>query len=316
MKYFIFDFEKHQEYIENFLCSASLAHSNKKRTQDWFLWKYQENPQGETIMACASENEQITGCVAYGIQYFHYQGQVIKAAMAFENFVHPDFQRQGIFSKLISLIEIELAKQGVHFLMVYPNSNSLRGYVKKGWQLNDCLEYWIKGNSILSIALNLKDIRKPFESNPVNKELNGLENYHQEVKPILHASIKNDYLEWRFKNHQNAEYHFIQNSTFDVLFRTGKRGTITEAQVLDINLKNAPSFKIHSLTKAIKLEVKYDIISFPISKNHQVKPYLKKAFFIKVPNRANFCYKILNDEIVSNDALQNISISAINYHTY
>ena len=65
-----------------------------------------------------------------------------------------------------------------------------------------------------------------------------------------------------------------------------------------------------------KKEVMYDIISFPISKSNFIRKHLKKSFFLKVPNQTNICYKILDNNEITDEDVLNISLSAINYHTY
>jgi hypothetical protein len=60
--------------------------------------------------------------------------------------------------------------------------------------------------------------------------------------------------------------------------------------------------------------LKYDLISFPISKNNRLKPVLKKSLFFKVPNSTNVCYKILDESLRLE--MNQIELSAINFHTY
>lgn len=313
----IFDYDKDDGYIESFLESASLAHKIPKKTKEWFEWKFKNNPFGETILACAFDNNKIIGCVAYGLQNFNIDGKIIKGAISFENFVHPEYQGKGLFSKLILLSEKKTIENNIALLLVFPNSNSLRGYQKKGWETISIAEYWIKGKNQFTIPLHIRDLKHSFEPSPSNLD--------QLVKPVsfnycpsgnLESEITYDYLIWRFFTYPNAEYHYFESSECDVMVRVGKRGKIKEAQVLFVNIKQADNFKLKFLIRKLKHEVNYDLISFPISRNNRLRVELIKNGFIKVPNRTNVCYKIIGETFLTKAMVEKISLSAINYHTY
>lgn len=317
MNYFIFNFHEHEYLIESFLQSAALAHKEKIKTEDWFLWKFRDNPFGESILACVEDNGKIVGCVGYGLQPFIYKEQKIKGCMAFENFVHPDYQGKGLFSKLITLIEDEITKQNFDFMLVFPNSNSLKAYQKKGWIKLDIIEYWIKGSNILKVPFNLKEIRKGFKPLEAPQKLKKTsEDFKQQAQEQLYSVIDSAYLKWRFSTYPVTEYKIIESDEYYSVLRIGERGRIIEAQVLFMNINDIKKFKFNKFIKNCKEVSDFDIISFPISKNNFIQKHLKKLWFIKVPSQTNICYKILNENNVTNKAIQNLSISAINYHTY
>ena len=319
MNYFIFNFKKHINLISSFLESASIAHKhNKVKTEDWFFWKFRDNPFGETILACAEEGGKIIGCVAYGMQPFWLHGKEVICALAFENFVHPAYQRKGIFKKLISLSEIETQKKNINLLFVFPNRNSLPGYERMGWDKLPSPEYWVQGKKLLTLPFLLNDLRKGFQ--PEASSFSSLvmpESFKQNLKTQNLSSVINlDYLKWRFFSYPVAQYAVIDTNEFYSILRMGRRGKLREAQVLFINLKQEQKTKIKNFLKVCKRKVDYDIISFPISKNNPVRNELKQNLFIKVPNRTNICYKILTTDKITDEQVRSISLNAINYHTY
>ena len=319
MNYFIFNFKKHIHLISSFLESASIAHKhNKVKTEDWFFWKFRDNPFGETILACAEENRKIVGCVAYGMQPFLLNEGKFKGILSFETFVHPKFQGLGVFSKLIKLAEEEATKLGVDFMLNFPNSNSLRGFLKSSWQKLDSPEYWIKTKNIFKTFLNITDLKKAFQPDPSNLlSLETPESYTQSSKTDRLSSVINlDYLNWRFFSHPVAHYDIIDTNEFYAILRVGRRGKLREVQLLFINPKQGQSIKIKKFLRTCKAKVNYDIISFPISKNNPVRSELKNNLFIKVPNRTNICYKILSTDKITEEQVRLISLNAINYHTY
>lgn len=318
MNLFIFNFKEHTHFIESFLESASMAHKHsEKRTKDWFLWKFRDNPFGETVLACAEDNGEIIGCVAYGMQKFRLGEKSITSALAFENFVHPYYRRRGIFKKLIALCEKELLSREIDFLMVFPNVQSLPGYIGLEWKQLKISEYWIKGRNLLTIPLNVLDLKKSFNSNPSNlKTLQSPSNFDFKSSNYFESEITSKYLEWRFFTFPNSNYYYSETAAYDVMCRVGKRGRLMEAQVLFVNIKDPNEFRLADLLKSIQHNTKYDIVSIPISNNNRLRSILKRNLFIKVPNSTNVCYKILNENLLRDEDIEKISLSAINYHTY
>ncbi|MGV8947025.1 MAG: GNAT family N-acetyltransferase [Lutibacter sp.] len=317
MKYFIFNFKDDVHLIESFLESASLSHKQEKKDKDWFFWKFRENPFGKSILVCAKEDDKIVGCVAYGIQLFTLEDKTIKGVLSFETFVHPAYQGKGIFSKLIKLGEETVKAQNTDIMLNFPNANSLKGFLNSGWKQINSPEYWIKGNSILTIPLNFRQIRKGFIPSESNFDvLKPPDVFKQKTDKQFKSLISLDYLKWRFHSYPVAEYVIVHTENYYSVIRMGVRGNVREGQVLFVELKNNKNFKITSFIKEAKSHTEFDILSFSISKNNKMRSFLKNSFFLKVPNNTNICYKILNTDFLTDEDVKNISLSAINYHTY
>lgn len=318
MKHFIFDFNRDKGLVSSFLESRCKAHNSEIKSEAWFYWKFKENPYGESILACATENDQIVGCVAYGIQFFSFKGSTIKGAVSFENFVHPEFQRQGIFYRLLKLGESEIKKdRSIKFMLNFPNSNSLRGFLKMGWTQVDIAEYWIKGRNLLSIPFNLPSIRKGFQPNASNFEmLKKPHNLYEDHSQELTNMISSAYIEWRFFSFPVAEYMVLEGPDFYSMGRVGFRGKVKEMQILFLNIKDVSTFSFSDFISFCKSKCNHDIISFPISRNNPVRKYLKANHFFKVPNRTNVCYNIIDSNLFSETDIENISFDSIIYHTY
>ena len=318
MNYFIFNFNRDYHLIPSFLNSSSVSHNEKIKTKDWFYWKFKDNPFGESILACAIEGGEIVGCVAFGIQDFIYNNVKVKAAVSFETFVHPNFQGKGIFKKLISIAEEEAFNRNVDFLLNFPNSNSLPGFNKSGWNNIQLPEYWIKGNNYFKLFFKIYDIKKTFLPNPSNIDnlvkVKEFETFFHKENNSFKSIVDNNYLDWRFFKYPNAEYIIIDNENFFSIARVGFRGKLKEVQVLFVEFKSDSSLNFSILIKEYKKQCKYDIISFPISKTNKIKKNLKKMFFFRVPNSTNVTYKKISKK--KQFDFSKLELSAINYHTY
>lgn len=317
MRCFIFNFVTDAHLIDSFLESASVAHKQVKKDLDWFTWKFRDNPFGESIMACAEVDNKIVGCVAYGIQDFWLKGKTIKGVLSFETFVHPAYQGEGIFSKLIKLGEETVKSKGIDLMLNFPNSNSLRGFLKGGWKAIESPEYWIRGKNLWTIPFNYNHICMGFKPNKSNIDLLKMPNeFVQNPEQQLTSVITAEYLKWRFLSYPVTEYVIIDTKDFYSVIRMGTRGSVREGQVLFIQYKRTDSFKMAAFIKECQRKGNFDILSFSITKTNKIRKSLKNSFFLKVPNKTNICYKILNDAIIKDEDVMNISLSAINYHTY
>lgn len=318
MNYFIFNFETDNHLINSFLMSASLAHKDNIKSNAWFLWKFRDNPFGKTILACCEDKGQIVGCVALGTQEFFYENTIIKGAFSFETFVHPNYQGKGLFEKLIDLAEIESQNREIKFLINFPNSKSLPGFIKRGWYSINCIEYWIKPRSFLNLILNISEIKKtfvPIESNFEKLNINQISDFIiQKPSDMFKSVISKDYLTWRFFTHPVTEYSVINNDNILSIGRVGHRGKLKEIQVLFVIFKKQKLTSISSLLKLYKKDINYDIISFPISNENRIRKKLIKSLFIKVPNKTNVTFKEIDKTHKFN--FDKLELSAINYHTY
>jgi GNAT superfamily N-acetyltransferase len=317
MDYFIFNFNKHLHLIPSFLKSASLSHKIPLRDKDWFLWKFRDSPYGQSVLSCVKDGDKIIGCVGYGLQPFKLNQIDITGAFAFESFVHPDYQRRGIYKNLLNNAEKAVSLLDVSFLISVPNSNSLNGFLKMSWNKLQTPSYWIRPKNIPKIIFSLRSLKMLFESNPSNlKKINFSKLNTQIYSEHLTPMLSTDYLEWRFLRYPVGEYLFNKEKNFFSIMRVGKRGKLIELQSLYLQISPFSSFKFSSLVSKLSEQLEFDLISFPISHKNKLGKLLAKNFFINVPNKTNICFKILNSKHISVDDFENISISGINYHTY
>lgn len=318
MNYFIFHYIKDEHLIDSLLESAAFAHGEPKKTKEWFLWKFRDNPFGESILACAKIDDKIIGCVALGIQDFFYDNKIVKGALSFETFVHPNHQGKGLFKQLIDLAETESQNRNIKFLLNFPNSNSLPGFIKSGWSKLNCAEYWIKPKSFLNLILNIKELKKSFVPNASNLEKLNVNQISEFIlkKPsnTFKSVINNDYLIWRFFTYPVTEYSVINSDNILSIARVGRRGKFKEIQVLFVIQKSKKHITIGSLLKLYKKDTNYDIVSFPISHENEIRKKLIRSLFTRVPNKTNVTFKRIGE--VDKFNFNKLELSAINYHTY
>ena len=306
--------------IPSFLEGMKVAHDEPIRTEDWFHWKFEQSPYGKAIMACAFDGSRVAGCVAYGRGVVRYKGQDWQCALSYETFVHPDYQGKGLFKKLISLAEAGMKEAGIQFLYNFPNSNSITGFKHMNWICrNDIKLFKFKPLRMVNLILHVKDLRKPFRPLPfTSTELKNINlsdiPVEQTTDNIITPVWTVDYLKWRFFTRPGREYYVINDSDLFSIAMVGYRGKLKVVRHLySVSKKGLPSSQImRDIVKRTGKDTKADVYEYSstIFDNSLSKCHL----FISLPTHSNFCYKVLDEDIIIDDF--KITLPSINAHTY
>ena len=74
----------------------------------------------------------------------------------------------------------------------------------------------------------------------------------------------------------NGDIVVLKNDNYQSIMKMGKRGTVREAHVLFINIKDWKLFKLKDFLQHCKKNASFDIISFTVSNNNPLKNILMK----------------------------------------
>lgn len=316
----IWQFGSDDKYISSFLKGMAIAHNQPTRNIDWFRWKFEQSPYGKAILSCSFDGDKVAGCVAYGRGVVKYKGKNWKCALSYETFVHPDYQGQGLFKKLISLAEQEMKKEGIQFLYNFPNTNSITGFKHMNWICrNDIRVFRIKLCHPLRVLWNFSKMRQSFTPAPSNlsvlKDLYVPELPLPSISPdIINPLWTKEYIQWRFFTHPNREYLVCDNDRCFSVSMVGSRGGLKSVHILYASAKDnrGTEFVMDEVIKYIKQRAHPDLIEYAST---VMDRSLNKVFgFIKVPAHGNFCYKILDDDMQMDEF--KIVLPSINAHTY
>lgn len=116
------------------LLASSLGRDADPRYETLFRWKHEENAFGPSPAWVATDGERLAGFRVLMRWEFVDHGTVVRAVRAVDTATHPDFQGQGIFTKL-TLQGIDELRDEVAFVFNTPNDQSRPGYLKMGWQV-------------------------------------------------------------------------------------------------------------------------------------------------------------------------------------
>jgi GNAT superfamily N-acetyltransferase len=136
------------------LASAALGWREGEPNEQLFAWKHQTNPFGVSPMWVAEIGGELAGFRTF-MRWEWQRGvdqPVARAVRAVDTATHPDFQGQGVFTKLTLGAIDELATDGVDFVFNTPNDQSRPGYLKMGWRVVGRLPVRVRPSSLHAMA--------------------------------------------------------------------------------------------------------------------------------------------------------------------
>ncbi|WZL88733.1 GNAT family N-acetyltransferase [Salinimicrobium sp. 3283s] len=196
---------------------ASLGETSSKKTEAVWRYKHVDNPFGKSLVLVAVENDEIIGVRAFMRWQWQLGDRVFFAYRAVDTATHPDHQGKGVFKRL-TLEAIEIAgKKNDHFIFNTPNSQSLPGYLKMGWEELDKIKVQVN----LTNPLNWFNVKQTghygINNNCSDAQMEGLiSNFNNlkvgENKLFTLKSVK--YLSWRYENNPLQKYEVKSDQDF------------------------------------------------------------------------------------------------------
>lgn len=216
------DSEKEKQGILN-LTKKTYGKDVEISNSSYFDWQYRNNPKGKAIVLLAIDElneDQIVGTnTIIPISLLIDQNEIV-SSLACNVQVHPDYQKQGIFSKLLSSMTSVAKIKEISSLFAIPNENSFSAFINEG------------SSEIIQLPLLVRPIKlSRYFISPINKilrvfdshwkvktsslnveEFNGnFQNFDKLLEKISNrvSIIQNrskEYLKWRYLDHPTRKY--------------------------------------------------------------------------------------------------------------
>jgi predicted acetyltransferase len=190
--------------------------------QSYFDWQYIQNPFGKAMISLAKEEEEVVGTNSIIPIDIWIERKLVKSSLACNVQVNPEYQNQGIFSKLLEVMDSIVTKNNISFLYAVPNGNSYNAFIKHNSTKIASLPLYVKilkpskyFDSQLGKILKISDfIWKPkscknskiesFKDKFSNEFEKILEKALERIPIIVNRSI--EFLEWRYNHHPTRNY--------------------------------------------------------------------------------------------------------------
>ncbi len=182
--------------------------------EDYFKWKYQDNPAGKMIGFTASESGIVAGFYGVIPENYLISGKPCVVYQSMDTMTHPSFQKKGLFTALAEKTYGELdTKDSRTFIIGIPGSNSYYGFVHKlNWKSLHHFSFTFIHRSVFKAltfltSLNTFAIKKidTFFDASVVDFLNASRKKDNKIRPV----IDSDFLNWRIKKHPHIHYESL-----------------------------------------------------------------------------------------------------------
>jgi hypothetical protein len=114
---------------------------NKPQSSGYFAQKYNTAYTGTENIGFIAYNDNQQPIAYYGVIpcFIQHYDQLILAAQSVDTMTHPDYRFKGLFIQLAELTFDLCRTEGIKLIFGFPNQNSLKGFMKLGWQTTEIM---------------------------------------------------------------------------------------------------------------------------------------------------------------------------------
>jgi GNAT superfamily N-acetyltransferase len=224
-----------------------------RRPPEFFRWKHLENPFGRSFMLVAEAEDRIVGFRAFLRWRFTAGSTVLHAVRAVDTATHPNYQGQGIFTRL-TLEALHQLTGNTDFVFNTPNAKSLPGYLKMGWRVvgrvpilirpRRPLRFVVRSASLRTVATGAGDPPAP-DAETAAEGMGSPEDLQQLLESSANDGMRIgtersvEYLRWRYGAAPLLDYRAVRESVGQrtsglAIFRVRPRGRLWETTMVEL----------------------------------------------------------------------------------
>jgi GNAT superfamily N-acetyltransferase len=211
------------------LLAASLAGGpTGERTPEFLRWKHRDNPFGRSPGLVAHDPDGALAAVRLLLRWELLLGdRLVRAVRAVDTATHPAHQGRGLFRQLTTTALATVAADA-DLVFNTPNSQSLPGYLKMGWQVVGVVPISLRARRPLRVLRHYRGAGQapvvgaeapvqsvlPYAADVLPEHLDGVETLLSAVARAssdhhLRTRTSVDYLRWRFADPPGLDYRAI-----------------------------------------------------------------------------------------------------------
>ena len=240
MEYRIFQFGIDDVYIKDIVRGLASGDKVEPQSDAWFHQRFEHNPLGKAILACAFDGERMVACMIVERVPIECESQHTVGGYVSEYFVLPDYDSKGLLPELLKIVKEEAKNSGLDILFT-DNVIQVKDF---GWTyFENRVRFRLNSVSGLWRSLfKLLDSTKPFV--PENREIQydgtGIEEENESEDVAVQKSTK-AYYKWLSQTSAN-KYIIIDDEEVYAVAIIGQRGKrVKEAQICYLESKRGDS---------------------------------------------------------------------------
>lgn len=221
---------------------------------------------------------------------FQCRGKTLRAYQPVDTVVHPDYQGQGLFSKLTVKAVEEAMKMKLDFLFNFPNQNSLPGYLKLGWNHVAKLPWLVKPLKPFHLLKTLKNKEKaiPIELDKkyrITPEMCDKLLERERFDGLLRTRQSKEFLWWRYGENLFFNYGALQvtegRKKLSAIFEINQKGTRREMMLVDILGSNELVKKLFKELIGVAKSMNVDFMTTIMTNGYEMEK-IRSLGFMKV----------------------------------
>lgn len=176
----------------------------KLNTDDYFKWRYLNNPYDDIQIIVAINASKLVSFYAVSPRELLFKNQTFKTAISLNTMTHPDYRGRGLFVTLADKLYKNLYNQGYEMVWGYPNNISHRTFISK-LQWNNIYEIPTLENNIGDINIDKISCKKKFKIVNDNSFNNDYDKLSLDASKFI-VNKDSSVLKRRYYNNPNNEY--------------------------------------------------------------------------------------------------------------
>lgn len=299
------------------LFRMSLGEAGGLPSPQFWQWKHEQNPFGQSPTLLAFENGKLVGLRTFLAWRFRCGEETFKAYRAVDTATHPDFRGRGIFRKL-TLGLVDQLKEGENTIIFNtPNAQSMPGYLKMGWN--------VMGKTPLSVMFtpfSRLTGRRPQQSTAIDWDAIELcwDSVRTGFAETFHGLMTTDYsiefLKWRYNEVPGFTYgarHVKEGDLAAVVFyRMKQSGGLRELRITDLFFSMPVASLVRRVIREAVADLRPDVVTMLRDKRGIIKSLQPIAFVGADRFGLNITCREVNDPLLATmgKELQNWYFSA------
>jgi GNAT superfamily N-acetyltransferase len=286
-----------------------------ERSSRFFRWKHLENPFGSSLMLVAEEGGHILGLRAFMRWRFCAGSRMLDAVRAVDTATLPEAQGKGVFSRL-TREAVGIMRSDVDLVFNTPNSKSLPGYLKMGWQVVGRFPVRIRVKRPIRFVsrmrsfstasetmgdaprVDARSVAEVLEDTPAVDSLLG-ETQDENGRFITDRSA--EYLRWRYASGPLDYRAITQDSGNDLrglaVFRVRPRGRLWEATVTEMLVPGRDHTATRRLLRGVLDAADVDHVTCSFPATFVSSSVLTRSGFMRAPTGPTLVTNPLTDSI-------------------
>ena len=113
MKYSVFQYGVDDRYIKSILEGASVTGHRVVGSEEWFSQRFEQNPLGKAVLACAFDEDRMVTCVAVERMPIQCERKTIIGGCMHVLFFSKGYGTQDLRMGFLKVLEEECVRQGI-----------------------------------------------------------------------------------------------------------------------------------------------------------------------------------------------------------